>query len=98
MSKINVTFKKEPRSTGLARIGEAVRVNMKIKKKRFGSIATASWNENWIGWKITFAVKDKEGSWRWMKVKQTFQTEELAREYAKECFPKYIDDLWFFEE
>ena len=36
--KVNITFKKQPQSTGLARIGEGYTTEMKIKKKRFRTI------------------------------------------------------------
>lgn len=93
--KVNITFKKQPRSTGLARIGEGYTTEMKIKKKRFGSISTANWNQKWEGWKISFAVKDGE-SRKWKSYIKTFKTEEEARDFAKEVFPAQLEQLYFF--
>jgi len=98
MAKIVVTFKKEPQSTGLARIGEGSVVTMKIKKQKFGTIRSPNWNDKFHGWKITFAVKDNDFGWKWKQIKNTFETEELAREFAKEYFPSRVGDLCFLED
>ena len=95
----NVTFKKEPASKGLARIGEGTTVHMKIKKKRFGSICSPAWNQKFTGWKITFAVKDDKSccGWSWKSVKNTMESLDDAKLFAKEYF-KDRNDLHFFED
>ena len=95
--KKTVTFKKEPQSTGLARIGEGHVVTMKIKKQKFGTIRSPSWNDKFHGWQITFAVKDDESGWKWKRIKDTFVTEELARDFAKNYFPSRASDLYLFD-
>ena len=102
MNKLCVTFKKQPRSTGLAAIGESTVIDMKIKKRKFGYITSPSWIDSFFGWRVVFAVKVKKelGIFSWKRLSKHFQTPEEAKKYAKEFFSKEENNnnLYFFED
>lgn len=88
-----VTFKKYPRNTGLSAIGYSQQnVEMKLNKRRFGTIYAPNWQTPDGKWSISIMVK-KENlyeddnpncSWKWVTAKQRFDGEDDARKWIQE--------------
>lgn len=88
---MGITFKREPKETGLYAIGNSTPgVNIKYNKKWFGYITPPSWQHH--GWDVSFMVykdnimedKNPNCDWKWVYIKQKFETEEEARQYMKD--------------
>lgn len=82
------TFKNSPRSTGLARIGEANSCSIKIKKKEVGSISDGGWRNTSGDYSIMLMVKNAENSsgFKWITLKYRGETMEITREWLKENY------------
>lgn len=80
------TFRKEPRETGLAGVGNPYQ-NTAIKhaKKECGVISAPNWQTKDNKWRVRFTVKDAEEhcGWKWVQLKAAFDSEPEAREYVK---------------
>lgn len=82
------TFKKEPKETGLAAVGNPNSdTQIKLKKKQVGYIAGPSWNSKDSLWHVRFAVSEGK-SFKWVKLKAAFETEPAARAYLTEHFER----------
>ena len=94
------TFKKQPRSSGLAGIGETEWVDIKVKKKVCGSITGGGWRDN-DGYKIRLTVVDKTSpiGWNWVQLKFRGKNADECREFLKERYESITtnNDLYFSE-
>lgn len=89
-SKLSISFKKNPASPGLAGVGEAQSTKIKADKIYIGDIVGPSWRERGQGWRVSLAiVDDSKAGWRWFTVKETFATEELARDWVRGNLGKF---------
>jgi hypothetical protein len=101
--KMKITFKKEPKCTGLARIGEPYpNTNIKVNKDAVGVIAAPRWNTPDNKWEVRFTVKGSNGNpnchWHWIRVKKRFDTESEAREWVKNNLEGLNLALYCFEQ
>lgn len=86
------TFKKQPRETGLAGVGNPhPDTYIKHNKKVVGCISSPNWRTPDNKWRIRLTVKDENDhcDWKWISLKKTFDTEPEAREFLN----KHIDAL-----
>lgn len=85
------TFKKRPRATGLASIGEKkAQTEIRHKGKLVGLIEVPLMFED--NTRIRFMVKCEEHpGWKWVYVKAGFDTEEAARVTLKAKYQYIID-------
>jgi hypothetical protein len=82
------TFKKEPKETGLAAVGNPnSQTQIKLKKKQVGYIAGPSWSSKDLLWRVKFAVSEGK-SFKWVTLKATFETEPEARTYLTTNFER----------
>lgn len=97
---MNFTFKKDKRSTGLAGIGEATTVRIKVNKKEVGYITSGGWRSADNLWHIYFAVKHPEKLFEWKRLKYKGQTEQETRDWLKDNFKIITEkyDLYQFED
>lgn len=93
---MGVTFKKEPRNTGLMAVGNPYKnVIVKVDKKECGYIYAPNWHRD--GWRIQIAVeKVKMGDgencpWGWLQY-GTYPTEQHARAAAKDAIAELLRD------
>ena len=87
---VKVTFKKEPKETGLMSISFPNQsVNLKIKGKTFGMINAPTWQTEDNRWSISIMVTGLNNEWKWVNFKQRFLNEQYAREWIQE----YIDAI-----
>lgn len=86
---MKITFKKQKGETGLASIGAADVTAMKVKRVYFGYISGPSWRSKDSLYRINFMVKDDKWGcgWRWVTLKKKGNSEQEAREIAKEIIP-----------
>jgi hypothetical protein len=93
INKIKLSFKKGDGNTGLYAIGTPYNsTDIKIDKKRVGSIIPPSWNSKNTGWKISMMVikkdimEDKNPNciWKVITFKPEFEKEELARIWVRD--------------
>jgi hypothetical protein len=86
---VKVTFKKQPRETGLAAVGNPYPdVDIKVDKKVCGHISAPNWQRN--TWDVYFMVIKKDiledgnlnCEWKTVSAKKKFSTEEDARAAA----------------
>ena len=106
---MKVTFKKYPRETGLASVGNSQQsVNIKVDKKVVGIIHAPNWQTVDHKWSLSFSViKDTPDDnpncdWKWIFLKARFDTEEDARSFVirnidklaeKYKFHYFVEDL-----
>jgi hypothetical protein len=90
---MGLTFKKQPKETGLMGIGYPYsNVDIKWNKKIIGYIYAPTWKTKDNKWGVRFSVKKidimEDGNpncvWRWVHLIQKFDSEELARHFIKE--------------
>ena len=86
------TFRKDPRETGLAGVGNPYpNTNIKWEKKVVGCISAPSWNTTDNKWGIRLMVKkDERPGWAWVRLKARFDTEPEAREFLNENVEKLV--------
>lgn len=101
---MTITFKKEAKLTGLAAIAHPYQsVDIKVNKKVVGYIAApnAFTDDLWI---VMFRVwktdndKKENCSWKWVTLKQKFDTEEEARIFIKENEEKILKLNLYYED
>jgi len=86
---MKVTFKRLPKATGLAGIAYPHQsVEIKLKRKQIGTIHAPNAFSGNQGWKIVFMVlcepsKENPSGWKWITLKNQYDTEEEAREYVQ---------------
>jgi hypothetical protein len=84
------TFKKQPRETGLASVGNPYPdTDIKLNKKIVGQIVAPNWASKDGLWYIRLTRK-KEGGWLWVQIKQKFESEPEAREWLQTNAEKVI--------
>jgi hypothetical protein len=86
---MRVTFKREPKETGLSAVANPrPSVNIKIDGDVVGIIEAPNWLSKDYVWTVRFMViKTKPDNnpncdWKWIKLKKTFEKEEDAREFV----------------
>lgn len=87
---MKITFKKEPKETGLRSVGHVdPNTNIKVGGKIIGIIEAPYWATKDHKWEVRLAVEgspvdNPNCSWHWVQVKERFDTEPLARKWVKE--------------
>lgn len=83
-----LSFKKDPRETGLAAfVAGEPNTNIKLNKINIGYIYGPNWRSKDNLWRITITVRKdaadiQEGcDWRWLTFAKTFETEPECREW-----------------
>lgn len=87
---MKITFKKEPRLTGLAAVGYSRQsVEIKVDGKVCGHISAPNWQTEDGLWGVGFMVyknPDKTRvdncAWKWIRIVQRFDSELMAREWV----------------
>lgn len=104
--KTKLSFKKEPKKTGLSSIGYPHQnIIIKVDKKYTGRIVAPNWQTDDM-WRVGFAIKKENPDnnpncdWKWIYFKNEFANEEEAREYVKKRIDVFVSKhtLHFFEE
>lgn len=91
------TFKKHPRTTGLAAIGYIHQsVDIKLQKKVVGEISAPDWQTKDNKWTVRLTVEGSHPSntncpWRWVNIRSRFDTEEAARDFVKVHLEKILE-------
>ena len=85
------TFKRQPRATGLAGVGNPwPSTDIKLRGKVVGVIAAPNWRSDSQLWTIRLMIESSlPPGWYWKTIRQKFPTEEEAREYVS----SHNDDL-----
>ena len=96
--KQKFTFKKQPRETGLASVGNPhPDTDIKHNKKLVGYISSPNWSSPDNKWRIRLTVKKSEPDdnpncdWKWIVLKKTFDTEPEAREFLNANVVEILD-------
>lgn len=90
MDKLKLTFRKQPRPTGLSSMGYGQNTDIKINGKVCGAIYAPTWRSKDDLWEICFSVKKSESEpkensdWKWITLIKRTETEEQARIFLKE--------------
>jgi hypothetical protein len=99
---MKVTFRKWDRLTGLAGVGYPHQsVDIKINKKKIGTIYAPNWQTEDNKWSVAFMVmKEPEDSnpnnkWKWIYMKARFENEETAREFVTKIVDKVAEKYTF---
>jgi hypothetical protein len=107
MDKLKVTFKREPRATGLANVAKPKRDTViKINRKICGYIYAPHAFSKDTFYHVSFTVykTDKDAPencvWKWITVKKPFDSELDARAYVKENIERFskLFKFYFTEE
>lgn len=83
--KHRITFKKEPRVTGLAGIGAGTLVHIKLNGGCIGAMRTGgAFNKNADVWVISISIVTEEtkSGFKWVTFKHKPDTEEEVREFC----------------
>lgn len=87
------TFKKEPRTTGLAGVGSPnPNTIVKLDKKEVGIIVGPNWRSKDNKWQIRLMRRwplvpensKNSKAWKWVQVTQRFDTEPEARKWIQD--------------
>jgi hypothetical protein len=102
---MKITFKKQPRETGLSAVGRPYPdVHVKVDKKRVGILHAPIYSTKDRKWGIQIAVEVRKHvncSWSWTSCQQRFDNEEKAREGAKLFIEQIVKsglELHYFED
>ena len=102
---MKITFKKQPRATGLSAVGRPYpNVDVKVDKKEVGYILAPTFSsvDGKLGIQIAVEVRKHENcSWSWTMCQQRFDNEEKAREGAKLFIEQIVKsglELHYFED
>ena len=96
MGMANFTFKREKLETGLAGVGYPYpNVQIKHKKKVVGMIYATNWQTKDHKWGVHFTVEgcaddNHNCPWHWIRIKERFDSEELARQWVKDNAEKIL--------
>lgn len=89
--KEKFTFKKHPRETGLAAVGNPhPNTDIKHNKRLVGVIDAPNWSSTDDQWRIRLMKKKTEpddnpnSDWKWIRLKKTFDSEPEAREFLNQ--------------
>ena len=94
-----VTFKNEPKITGLASVGNSHGAKVKVGGKRCGTILRSSWHN--AGHQVQIAIKsDDRSGFRWVMPKHTESSLSAMKEWVKANFDKLVagHELHFFDD
>lgn len=104
-TKISVTFKKQPKATGLSSISEPYgpQIDIKLNKKKVGLICPPTAHTKDDLWRIQFSVPrtptpDCSCDSKWIVLKNKGNNEVEARNIAKDFVVLHHDKLYAFEE
>lgn len=102
------TFKKHPRATGLAGIGDKPQIDIKLRKKVVGSIHPPNFFRGKDNWQIGFMIVKEDINedlnpncpWRWFWVKNDATDEESARSWVRLNFDRvaFKYKLWSHDD
>jgi hypothetical protein len=99
---MKLSFKKQPRETGLAGVGYPhPNTSIKIDGKKVGEISAPTWMSKDDLWHIMFMVKKSKldnnpnCDWRWIFLKKGFDTEIEGRNFIKENIMKIAEKYTF---
>jgi hypothetical protein len=107
MTRYAPTFKKHPRQTGLAGMGAADFIDIKLRKKVIGQIISPSplGRDHWrIGFQIVKKDIMEDGNpncpWRWFWVKNDATDEESARSFVRLNFDRvaFVYKFWSHDD
>ncbi len=85
MTMEKFTFKKQPRETGLAAVGNPNQAtDIKHNGKIVGYIAGPNWMSKSSDWIVRIMVIEGLESWSWKTLKKKFEEEPDARKYLNE--------------
>lgn len=97
-----LTFKNEPKYTGLMAVGNRAGSEIKLGGRRVGSILGASFSVSNFRHRVQIAVKDEtqKCGWVWVMPKETFATRDEAKEWLRQNFDAVVSgrELHFFED
>ena len=86
-----VTFKKQPKETGLGAVGHPYQdIDCKIKKRKFGYISAPTWRTKDHKWVVRVMVMKTEPddnpncAWRWVEFANRFDDDEKAKAWLQE--------------
>jgi hypothetical protein len=86
--KLRLTFKRQPKSTGLSAIGYPnPPVDIKLSGKVCGAIYPPTWQSKIGDWKISLMVKKDESDpkencdWKWITLKYKGENEEDCKKF-----------------
>ena len=90
-----LSFRKEPRTTGLAGIGEPYPdTKIKMDGMIVGTIGAPNWNTKDNCWSLWFMIYGDTGNpncnWSNRRMKPRFATEPEARQWVKDNWPKLV--------
>ena len=98
---MKISFKKVPASTGLASIGEGKHTDIKLDKKKWGTMFTPSALSSYKDqlWRISFAIMKKDimedknpnCPWKNVTLKHTFETEDATRLWLKDNLRRLLE-------
>jgi hypothetical protein len=92
------TFKKQPKTTGLASVGYPhPSTDIKLDKKRVGIISAPNWSTKGGKWEIQL-MRETNDDWNWAYVKQKFDSEPEAREWIKQNSEKLLTTKFHAED
>jgi hypothetical protein len=103
--KFNISFKKQPKETGLRAVGYThSSIDIKVNKKRVGLISAPNWQKK--GWTIRISIMKPEPDdnpncdWKWISVKTAFEDEQSARQWVKDNLKSVAEkfSLHYFED
>jgi len=82
---VKFTFKKQPKETGLASVGNPWQnVDIKHNKKIVGTIYAPNWMSKDGKWRVSVMVETESGKWEWRTFKVRFDDEQSARKWVQE--------------
>ena len=90
---MKISFKKEPRETGLRAVGSGWRTQIKLNGKECGYISGGHYamRSGEVSIRIAFVDEAESCKWKYCGIKNTCKTEKEAREVVKTFLAK--DDL-----
>jgi hypothetical protein len=104
---MKITFKKEPRETGIMGVGHPYpNTIIKESKKEVGIIYAPNWKTKDNMWGVSISVKKQitkkePAPFKWVHLKKRFNTEPEARVFVKENLQNFLEktkhELYHFE-
>jgi hypothetical protein len=91
-----LTFKREPRDTGLAAVANPTpNVQIKLKKKQVGELASPNWRTKDNLWRVRFVVKDstQKAGWKWITLTVRFKDEDEGRAWVTKNTEQIVNTL-----
>jgi hypothetical protein len=105
VKKVNITFKREPRNTGLYAVGHPYTgSDIKFNGKVVGKIHAPDYTTKDNKWSVGFMVKKTEidsnpnVDWKWIFFKTRFDSDELAREFVNKNIGVVLEKYTLHQE